>query len=132
MRPLSLDFRERIVAAFEAGEGNFAELGRRFSVSATVVSKLVRQKRELGTLAPQVHKRGRKPAVSAEKQQELRRHLAEHPDATVVERIEALGLDCTEKTMWQTLRKLGWRFKKVLAGQRAGPPRREATTAGLA
>lgn len=112
MRPLTLDFRERIVAAHEAGEVSFEAIGRRFSVSGKVVAKLVRQKRELGTLAPLVHRRGRKAAVSGEKQEELRKHLEAHPDATVVERIAALGLKCSEKTLWQTLRKMGWRFKK--------------------
>ena len=121
MRPLSQDFRERIVAAYEAGEVSLAEVGRRFSVSDWVVGKLVRQKRELGTLASQVHRRGRKPAVSGYKAVELRKHLKEHPDATVLERLEALGLDCSEKTLWQTLRKMGWRFKKVVACCRTGP-----------
>lgn len=112
MKPFSLDFREHIVAAYEADEGSFAEIGRRFSVSGRVVGKFVRQKRELGTLAPQVHRRGRKPAVSGKKEAELREHLKKHPDATVLERREALGLKCSEKTLWQTLRKMGWRFKK--------------------
>jgi transposase len=112
MKPLSLDFRERIVAAYEAGEASFEAVGRRFFVSGKVVAKLVRQKRELGTLRPLVHRRGRKAAVSEEKKEELRQHLEAHPDATVVERMEALGLKCTEKTLWQTLRKMGWRFKK--------------------
>ncbi len=112
MKPFSQDLRERIVAAYEVGEGSFAEIGRRFSVSGKVVGKFVRQKRELGTLAPQVHRRGRKPAVSGKKEAELREHLKKHPDATVLERREALGLKCSEKTLWQTLRKMGWRFKK--------------------
>lgn len=76
------------------------------------MGKLVRQKRELGTLAPQVHRRGRKPAVAGKKEAELREHLRKRPDATVLERREALGLKCSEKTLWQTLRKMGWRFKK--------------------
>jgi len=112
MKAFSQDLRERIVAAYEAGEGSFAEIGRRFSVSGKVVAKFVRQKRELGTLAPQVHLRGRKPAVSGKKEAELLKHLKKHPDATVLERRKALGLKCSEKTLWQTLRKLGWRFKK--------------------
>ena len=112
MKPLSLDLRERIVDAYEAGGVGFSEVGRRFSVSRQVVSKLVRQKQELGTLQPQVHKRGRKPAITGEKKEQLLRHLKEHPDATVVERIETLGLECVEKTAWQTLRGMGWRYKK--------------------
>ncbi len=112
MKALSEDFRERLVSAYEAGGVSFSEVGRRFSVSGKVVAKFVRQKRELGTLAPQVHRRGRKPAVSGEKEIQLRKHLEQYPDATVLERREALGLKCSEKTLWQTLRKMGWRFKK--------------------
>jgi transposase len=117
MKALSLDLRERIVAAYEAGDVSFAEVGRRFSVSGKVVGKLVRQKRELGTLAPQVHRRGRKPAVFGKKEIQLREHLEKNPDATVLERLQALRLNCSEKTLWQTLRKMGWRFKKSHRGQ---------------
>ena len=112
MRPFTEDFRERIVSAYEAGGVSLAAVGRRFGISGKVVGKLVRQKRELGTLAPQVHRRGRKPAVCEKKKEELLAHLAQYPDATVLERREALGLKCSEKTLWQTLRKMGWRFKK--------------------
>lgn len=67
-----------------------------------MVGKLVRQKRELGTLETQVHLRGRKPAVSGKKESELLKHLEKYPDATVLERRKALGLKCSEKTLWQT------------------------------
>jgi putative transposase len=112
MKPLSQDLRERIVAAYEAGEGSYKVIAARFKVGPTVVGKLVQQKRELGTLQPQTHLRGRKPAVSGEKEAALREHLEKHPDATVLERREFLGIACSEKTLWQTLRKMGWRFKK--------------------
>jgi transposase len=101
-----------VVAAYRNKEGSYVVLAARFSVSRAVVGKLVRQKRELGTLEPQVHTRGRKPAIRGEKEAQLLRHLKEHPDATLRERIEALGLDCTVKTMWQTIRRLKWRYKK--------------------
>jgi len=112
MRPLSQDLRERIVAAYESGEDSYDVVAERFRVGRTVVGKLVRQKRDLGSLEPLVHRRGRKPAVSGEKEVALREHLEKYPDATVLERREALGLKCSEKTLWQTLRKMGWRFKK--------------------
>lgn len=121
MKALSQDLRERIVAAYENGEPNFNAIGRRFSVCGKVVGKLVRQKRDLGTLQPQVHRRGRKPAVFGEKEAELREHLEKFPDATVLERREALGLNCSEKTLWQALRKMGWRYKKNATGRRARP-----------
>ena len=112
MQALSMDLRERIVEAYEAGEGSYAAIAERFSVGPTVVGNLVRQKRDLGTLAPQVHKRGRKAAVTDEKKEALRERLEAYPDATVLEHRDALGIECSEKTMWQTMRKMGWRFKK--------------------
>jgi transposase len=107
-----MDIRERIVAAYRNKEGSYVVLAARFAVSRAVVGKLVRQERELGTLQPQVHLRGRKAAIREEKLEELREHLCEYPDATLQERIEVLKVDCSVKTMWQTLRKLGGRFKK--------------------
>lgn len=123
MRSLSMDLRRRVVAAYRNKEGSYAVLAVRFSVSRAVVGKLVRQERELGTLEPQVHTRGRKPAIRGEKEEQLRRHLTEHPDATLRERIEALTLGCTVKTMWQTIRRLKWRYKKVVEGRRTRSPR---------
>ena len=92
MRALSQDLRERIFSAYEAGEGSYAVLSVRFAVGPTVVGKLVRQQRKLGTLAAQVHRRGRKPAVAGQQVAELREHLQKYPDATVLERRDALGL----------------------------------------
>ena len=112
MRALSIDLRERIVAAYENEEGSYQVLAARFAVSRAVVGKLVRQHREQGTLQPQVHRRGRKPAIRGKTLERLRKHLAKHPDATLVQRIAALGLDCSINTMWKTLRRLGWRYKK--------------------
>lgn len=114
MRALSMDMRERIVSAYENKEGSHATLAERFSVSKAVVGKLVRQKREQGTLQPQVHLRGRKPAIRGKKLEQLCNHLVKFPDATLEERIEALGLDCCVNTIWMTIRRLGSRYKKSL------------------
>ena len=51
-RPLSLDLRERIIAAYEGGEGPQKELVSRFSVGVASVRRLVRLKRETGGLSP--------------------------------------------------------------------------------
>lgn len=112
MRALSMDLRERIVSAYQKREGSYKVLAARFTVSRAVVGKLVRQQREQGTLRSQVHLRGRKLAIRGKTLECLRKHLAEHPDATLEERIEALGLVCSVNTMWKTLRRLGWRYKK--------------------
>lgn len=115
MQALSVDLRERIVAAYESDDVSKAEIARRFSVSRGVVIKLVQQKQELGTLEPLTHQCGRKSAIAGEMLDQLRAHVRDHPDATLAERLEALGLTCTRKTLCQTLKKYGWRFKKNVA-----------------
>lgn len=112
MRPLSLDLRARIVNAYLANEGSHATLAERFSVSPRVVGKLVQQYRELGTLDPQLHRRGRKPAISGSDLEALKQHVKDYPDATGEERREALTLTCTTKTVYETLHRLGHSFKK--------------------
>jgi transposase len=124
MGPLSMDLRKRIVQAYENGEGSQARLAERFAVSRAVVGKLARQHRSLGTLEPQMHRRGRKPAIAGEKEKQLRQHLRDYPDATLQERIDAVKVDCTVKTMWQTLRRWGWHYKK----SHRAPPNRTAPT----
>lgn len=113
MKSLSMDLRNRIVSAYESGEGSYRVLAARFSVSKAVVGKLVRQSRSLGTLESQVHLRGRKRLISGEKEEQLQQHVDEHPDATLEERIGDLGLNCCVNTMWQSLKRMGQSFKKV-------------------
>ena len=112
MRPLSLDLRARIVAAYLANEGSHTALAERFTVSPRVVGKLVQQYRQLGTVEPQLHRRGRKPAIAGSDLEALKKHVKDHPDATGDERREALKLTCTTKTVYETLHRLGHSFKK--------------------
>jgi len=127
MKPLSMDLRERIVAAYEAGEGSYQKLAERFAVSKAEVGKLVRQARTLGTLEPQTSTRGRKRVIHGELESRLLEHLEEYPDATLEERIEALELDCCVDTMWNAIRRLGFRYKKNSLGNRTGTRRRGST-----
>lgn len=111
--PLSMDLRERIVDAYEKGEGSQAQIGKRFAVSRSVVGKLVRQKRRIGTLECQLKHNGQdQELLTAAQKRALERHLKEHPHATVAERQAALGLPGTAKTIWLACRRLGWRYKK--------------------
>ena len=113
MRPLSIDLRVRIVAAYNAGEGSYSSLATRFAVSKAVVGKLVRQERDLGTLEAQMQTRGRKRIIQGDLDQRLQEHVEQYPDATLKERIADLQLDCSVNTMSLSLARLGHSFKKV-------------------
>jgi transposase len=132
MRAFSMDLRERVMAAVEAEEGSYPELAERFKVSADFVKKLVRQKRELGTLEPQTHRCGRKPKVTAEHKEQLRQLVKHRPDMTLRELRDALRLEVSLKAIWDALQTLKLTFKKAAAGSRTGSPRRGAKASPLA
>ena len=50
MKTISLDLRERILAAYDADEGTREEVARRFRVSLGMVKKLLQQRRRLGDM----------------------------------------------------------------------------------
>lgn len=109
---LSKDLRERIVMAYEAGDVSGRSVASRFCVSPSTVTKLVQQFRTEKTLKPHTDRCGRKRSISGKTEKALEKHLREHPDATLQERKDALGLTCTVKTVWLSLKRLKARFKK--------------------
>ena len=66
MRAYSIDLRERVVAACDARDGTREQIAARFSVSVSWVRKLLRRRRETGSIAPKPRGGGRAPAFDAE------------------------------------------------------------------
>ena len=109
---LSMDLRERIVAAYEQEGASCRVVATRFGVSPGTVSKLARQSRTEGSLKPRYERCGRKRSITGKTEEALKKHVREYPDATLQERKDALGLTCTIKTVWRSLKRLNARFKK--------------------
>lgn len=109
---LSMDLRQRIVDAYECGNVSCRIVGARFGVAASTVGKLVQQSRTEKSLKPRYARCGRKRSITGKAEKALEDHLRKHPDATLQERKEALGLTCTIKTVWVSLKRLKARFKK--------------------
>ena len=63
MRTLSLDLRERIVAAYDAEQGTREEVARRFGVSIGMVKKLLQQRRRTHDLGHRHRYSGRKARI---------------------------------------------------------------------
>ena len=61
MRPYSMDLRERVAAAIDAGEGSQRQVAKRFRVSVSFVTRLVQRRRDAGALAPKPHGGGPRP-----------------------------------------------------------------------
>jgi transposase len=90
MRAYSLDLRERVVAAYEKGDKTIVEIAAQFSVGQTFLKKMLRQKRQSGSLERLPGRAGAKKVLSAEHRSFLARHIKKHPDATLAELQECL------------------------------------------
>lgn len=114
MKPTSIDLRERILAAYDAGEGNRQQVANRFKVSLGLVKKLLAQRRKLGTIEPQYQNVGRKPAFDGESLKQLDKFLQKHTDATLIEIQEHFSgsLSCSLQAIANAIKRLGWRYKK--------------------
>jgi transposase len=123
MKTISLDLRERILAAYDADEGTRAVVAHRFRVSLGMVKKLLQQRRRLGDIRPQHHRSGCKPRIVASHQHQLRTLLDKKPDLTLKELRAATGLACTLPAIHYVLIRLGLTYKKRRSGlvNKTGP-----------
>ena len=119
MKAYSLDLRERVMKAYDRGEWTVREIAERFEVGEWWVHKIKRQRQEEGSLAPRKGKVGQPRSFQGGEVNRLQRYVEKHPDATLEQIREKLGVTCTVVTIHHTLRRLGYRYKKNAAGQRA-------------
>lgn len=124
VRTISLDLRERILHAYDEGEGTREQVARRFRVSLGLVKKLLAQRRRTGDIGPQHHRRGRKPLILAGHQRRLRALVSKQPDLTLAELRAAVKLRCTLPAVHYALARLGLTYKK----RRGAPAGRTAPT----
>jgi transposase len=86
MKAYSLDLRTRIVAAVDRHVGRQGEVAALFGVSRTLVKKLLRQRRETGSVAPKPHGGGHTPKLDAKKCEAVRSYILEvKEDASLAE-----------------------------------------------
>jgi transposase len=117
MKTLSLDLRERIVAAYDADEGTRLDVARRFRVSLGMVKKLLQQRRATGSIAHRHRCAGRKPTIRIEHRHRIRKYLAKDSDMTLQELRAALGLKCSLPAIHYVLKDMDLTYKK----RRFGP-----------
>ena len=63
MTPYSQDLRQRVVDTVQRGEGSLRQIARRFLVSVSFVTRLLKQYRSTRSLEPQPHGGGHPPAL---------------------------------------------------------------------
>ena len=92
MGPYSMDLRERVAAAIDAGEGSQRQVAKRFRVSVSFITRLVQRRRDAGTLTLKPHGGGPRPALGFPERVRLAMRIAEHPDATLKQLVGRLRL----------------------------------------
>jgi transposase len=117
MNAYSMDLRERVVAACDAGDATREQVAARFSVSVRWIRDLLKRRRETGSIAPLPHGGGRSPAFAGESAERLRAAVAANDDATLAELAEAAGVVCAASAVHGALKRLGITRKKSRGGR---------------
>jgi transposase len=107
MRTLSLDLRERIVAAYDGQQGTREEVAQRFGVSVGMVKKLLQQRRRTNELVHRHRYSGRKARILPEYREGLLALVAAQPDLTLAQIKEKLSMTCTVPAVHQALVAIG-------------------------
>ena len=114
MKTYSVDLRERLLRAIDAGLGQ-AEAARLFGVGQTTIKRWKRRRRETGTLPPRPRP-GPRHRLRPDQQPALEAQLRAAPDATLAEHWatweQEQGIRVSVATMSRAIRRLGWTVKK--------------------
>src|SRR4051795_487532 len=123
MTPSSQDLRQRVLDTVRRGEGSSRQIARRFLVSVSFVTRLLRTHRDTDSLQPQPHGGGNPAVLTPEDLERLRELIRQQPDATLEECRQRLGVSCSLMTISRALSQLGLpRKKKVPRAQDQDSP----------
>jgi transposase len=117
MKTYSTDLRERVLIAVDLREETQLEIAERFGVSRAWIGKMLKQRRETGSLAPLPHGGGRPAKYAGKDLEKLQAEVNKQPDATLEElrlRTGALG---SFMAVNRALKKLKARLKKSPSGR---------------
>lgn len=133
VRPYSLDLRERVVAAVEAGESR-RSAARRFDVSESTAVKWLQRVEATGSVKPAKMGGYVRPRLEGEREWILARFAEAGSDLTV----RGLAAELTERgvktgpyAVWAFFKREGLTFKKKPARGRAGSARRGAQASAV-
>jgi len=118
METYSLDLRERVMRAYDQKVGTQEQVAKLFGVSVPWIKKLLRRRRETGSIASKPHGGGWTPKFSGRKLEQLQALVKQDPDATLQELLDRSGVNGSIMAVHRALERLGCRRKK----SRSAPP----------
>jgi transposase len=120
-QPYSADLRERVLVAYEQGEGSQVAIAHRFRVCPATVCHWIRQAHHEGRRCPKPHRGGPAGVLGPTELSLLQAVVAETNDARLDEYVERLfaltGKRVSRSVMCRTLQRLKLRRKKRPSGR---------------
>jgi len=120
MAPYSMDLRQRVLRAWDAGM-DAQGVAAKYEVSRAWVHRLIQRRRETGSAAPRKQIKFR-PRVLADQEGRLAALIAAPPDATLAELRDALPTAAALSTLWRAIDRLGLTVKKNRTRRRTTTP----------
>src|SRR5690349_24512523 len=120
MKPYSMDLRQRVIDACDAGQGT-KQVAKTFKVSPAWVRRLKQHRRERGDIVPRNGGGSRGRKIDRDRLADL---VRQQPDATLVELRDRLGVAVTAWSVCRALKALRLTYKK----SRSAPPNRTGRT----
>jgi len=118
MKAYSVDFRQKIVDAYENKEGSIRQVAKRFKVAPSFVQKLLKRYQEVESLSPLPHGGGFSSKL-VRKIDVIEQLLDEKNDATLKELSQGFqkktGIQVSSSTICRALQKLKLTRKKNTA-----------------
>jgi len=116
-RPLPLELRQRVVDAYNNGEGTYAEIGARFGVGVASVNRWVNRFSRTGSLEPSPAGGARRARIITEEgAAHLLRLLEDDPTWTTQELADdykdIFGVEVSRHTIGRELARRGISFKR--------------------
>jgi transposase len=122
MAPYSMDLRQRVARAWDAGV-DADTIAAKYEVSRAWVHRLIQRRRETGSLAPRKQMKFRERALAGQEDR-LQALIAARPDATLGELRDALPTSAALSTLWRTIDRLQLTVKKNGTRRRTASARR--------
>ena len=118
MKPYSIEFREKVVKAYEKGGTSIRKLASRFDVSKAFVERLLKRKKTQGNVNPLPQGGTRKREMDGYEAQ-IHEMVEKYPDATLSEYCEhwgnSYGIWVSVPTMCRELQKQKLTRKKKVS-----------------
>ena len=121
-KPLPVEFRRKVVDAYNAGDGTMKELAKRFSISFNSVVRWIDFDRFTNDISPKPHGGGLPPKIPDESLPILAALVEEKPDRTLVELAEIWSTRFECQVRRNTISKALQRARLSLKKRRFGHP----------